>query len=540
MSDWDWQQAAESIGVGPDGEFNMAAVAMHEERAIGWARTDGSLLWLSAAQVRSQVMQLAGRLRELGVQPGDRVAGILGKRPESFTAALATWYLGAVYVPLFTGFRGEGLRVRLEDSGATAIVIDADNRDLLDEASTYISDLRSIVVDEDGDLFGDIDLPAGDYSPAATHLDDVSTIMYTSGTTGKPKGCLIPHRAPLALLPFAVLHLGLERGGQIFSAADAGWAYGLLATGLTPMALGTSRIIYEGPYDAKRWWDVLVESGTHHLAAAPTAYRQLAASGADGVPDVFTTASSAGEPLDAATFEWFRKNIGVTIYDSYGLSEVGMLTGNMRTDDAPDPVPGSMGFAFPGYDLELRDEDGRTVAGEGTGRLAVRDNGYFLSSGYWNRMPEWEARIVDGWFVTEDLVRRDADGRYWYESRADDVIVASGMNVGPSEVESALLEHPLVDDAGCVGTPDPVKGTIVTAHVVLNSEAPDDLQQQLRAWVAERVGRHAAPRKVHTWDELPRTASGKLRRVELRQRATAGSAESDPPPGAATPTAPSA
>lgn len=517
MSEWDWAAARESIGIAADGRFNLAGIAMNERRAIVWCRTDGSMVELSAAQVRAQIHQLAQGLTELGIQPGDRVAGILGKRPESFTAAMAAWYLGAVYVPLFSGFRGEGLQVRLEDSEAKVIVTDRENGELLDEVRRYLPEVQFIVVNDAAEMFGDLDKRV-DFQPAQTQLGDLATIMYTSGTTGKPKGCMLPHRVALSLLPYTVHHLDMDPDETIFSSADAGWAFGLFTTGICTMALGHPRVIYEGPYDAKRWWGVLEQSNAMHFAAAPTAFRQLAAAGADLIPGVFEKASSAGEPLDAATAQWFRTNADVTIYDSYGLSEVGMVVGNLRTRPDLDPLPGSMGFALPGWEVELRDADNQPVEGEGVGRLAIRDNGVFLAAGYWGRMPEWEARFRDGWFITEDLVRRDADGRLWFESRTDDVIVASGMNVGPSEVESALLEHPLVDDAGCVGLPDPVKGAIVTAHVVLNGPPPEDLQQLLRAWVSERIGRHAAPRQVLVWNELPRTASGKLRRIDLRGR----------------------
>ncbi len=516
MTAWNWQVERRRLGVPDDGRYNLAGMPLPNERAFVWCRTNGDVLTLSAEQVHSQVQQLAARLTELGVQAGDRVAGMMGKRPESFTAAMATWYLGAVYVPLFTGFSGEGLRVRIEDSAPKVLVSDVANAEAITDAAEWIDGLIGLVVDEDGVLFGDINKPADGYSPANTHLEDISTILYTSGTTGKPKGCMMAHDMAVGMLPYLDHHLQMADDEAIFSAADAGWAFGLITTGIAPLATGHTRVIYEGPFDAARWWDVLTRAGASHFASAPTAYRQLAATGTDAVPDIFAKASSAGEPLDAATAQWFINNTGVTIYDSYGLSELGMLIGNLRSRPDLTPVPGSMGFAFPGWEIELRDESNAVIDGPGSGRLAVKEHPYYLAKGYWGRMPEWAERFTDGWFITEDLVRRDEHGRLWYESRADDVIVAAGMNVGPSEVESALLEHPLVTDAGCVGIPDPVKGAIVTAHVVLNGPEPEDLQQQLRYWVGDRVGRHAAPRKVVVWDELPRTASGKLRRVELR------------------------
>ncbi len=532
---WSWEDAARRGGVSADGTYNASGIALPEQRAIIWCRTDGSVIELSGAQVRTQVMQLAARLAELGVGQGDRVAGMFSKRPESLTAALAVWYLGAVYVPLFSGFSGDGLRVRMDDSQPGVMITDSVSEHLLDDIQDDFPDLARIVVDSDGPIFGDIDTSLGEFAPAPTKVDDLATIMYTSGTTGKPKGCLMPHDIIIGLSSYLTHALALQPGEVLFSGADAGWSFGLFTTGLAPLSAGNPRVIYEGPFKAAEWWAVMERSGAHHLAAAPTAYRQLASGGADAIPASFTAASSAGEPLDAPTAQWFQDNADVTIYDCYGLSEIGMVVGNLRTPGAPPPIPGSMGIALPGYDVEILDESMNPVGGVGAGRLAVKDNGHLISRGYWNRMPEWEARFHDGWFVTEDLVRRDEDGRYWYESRADDVIVASGMNVGPSEVETALMAHPLIADAGVVGVPDPVKGTIVTAHVVLNGEEPADLHGILRAWVGERVGRHATARKVVVWDALPRTASGKLQRVNLRQALidadpdSPGSSHSDSP-----------
>ncbi|MEO6957877.1 MAG: acyl-CoA synthetase [Antricoccus sp.] len=516
-SNWSWSDAARRAGVAGDGTYNASGIALPERRAIIWCRADGSVFDLSGAQVRNQVMQLAARLTECGVGRGDRVAGMLSKRPESLTAALAVWYLGAVYVPLFSGFSGDGLRVRMADSQPEVMITDSASAHLLDAIQDDFPDLARIVVDADGPVFGDLDTQIGDYLPVATKAGDIATIMYTSGTTGKPKGCLMPHDIFIGLSSYLTHALALHPGEILFSGADAGWSFGLFTTGLAPLSVGNPRVIYEGPFNAAEWWAVMDRSGAHHLAAAPTAYRQLASGGAEGIPASFTAASSAGEPLDAPTAQWFADNADVTIYDCYGLSEIGMVVGNLRTPGAPPPIPGSMGVAVPGYDVAILNDSMTRINGVGVGRLAVKDNGHLISRGYWNRMPEWEARFHDGWFVTEDLVRRDEDGRYWYESRADDVIVASGMNIGPAEVETALMAHPLIADAGVVGVPDPVKGTIVTAHVVLNDKEPPDLHDILRAWVGERVGRHATARKIVVWDALPRTASGKLQRVNLRE-----------------------
>jgi len=520
---WDWAEAARRAGTSADGTFNAGAMPLPATSAVIWRRADGDTVTLSGGELMQRARNTAAVLAELGVKRGDRVAGLLGRGPDSFAAALATWQLGAIYVPLFSGLRGEGLQVRMGDCDPAVAVTDTANRTSLDAVATVLPMLKIMVVDGDGDpAAGDIALSAalGRYpvAPAvvATGLHETSTIMYTSGTTGRPKGCQIPHRGVLCLLPYVRYFLAIVPGDVLFSGADAGWSFGLFTTGLAPMLAGAARVVYEGPFEPVGWWRAVADLPAPHLAAAPTAFRQLAAAGAGQIPGQFAAGSSAGEPLDAVTVEWFERNAGVTIRDSYGLSELGMVTGNLRMADAPPALAGSMGTELPGFEVGLIGVDGEFIHGEGSGRIVVKDNGFLLSAGYWGRQDEWKARFADGWFLTEDIASRDELGRYWYQSRADDMVVSSGYNIGPAEVETALLSHPLVTDAACVAEPDAVRGAVVAAHVVLAAPAPADLLAQLRSRVAAGVGWYAAPRRVHVHDSLPRTESGKIQRNLLR------------------------
>jgi acetyl-CoA synthetase len=523
---WSWDEAARRAGASGAGVFNAGTMVLPSPRSVIWCREDGRTQSYSGAQLQHRAREIAAVLAVLGVRRGDRVAGLLGRRPASFVAALATWHLGALYVPLFSGLRGEGLTSRLGDCGPVAAITDAANRASLEAVSGILPALKILLMDgpgntDDADLATELARRPVIPAPAETGLHDTSTIMYTSGTTGRPKGCQIPHHAVLTLQPYVRYFLALGHSDTLFSGADAGWSFGLFTTGLAPMMAGVTRIIYEGPFRPAGWWQAVRDLPAPHLAAAPTAFRQLAAAGPQLIPAEFAAASSAGEPLDAATIDWFTEHTGVTPRDSYGLSELGMVTANLRTPGAPPAVPGSMGSALPGFDVGLSGPDGNLIAGEGTGRVVVRDNGFLLSAGYWGRRPEWEARFSGGWFVTEDLARRDEQGRYWYLSRADDVIVSSGYNVGPAEVETALLTHPLVTDAACVGEPDPVRGTVVAAHVVLAGPAAPDLLRELRERVGAGVGWYAAPRRVHVHQRLPRTESGKVQRHLLRDEGAA-------------------
>jgi acetyl-CoA synthetase len=433
--------------------------------------------------------------------------------------------LGAIYVPLFTAFRGEGLRLRLADSGSSVVVTDAENRRHLGEVEQRLGSIHVLVVGggaaaDDHDFERLVERADAAVGVARTTLDEPSTLMYTSGTMGPPKGCVLPHRAILNLWPYVKACLALTPGELLFSTADPGWSFGLFTTGLAPLTMAGSRLLYEGPFDAAGWWDTAREHSVRHLASAPSGYRQLMAAGPEVVGSPrppLRAATSAGEPLDPPIIEWFERELAVTIHDSYGLTELGMVIANQRTPGTPAPAPGSMGLPLPGFEVRLLDDRGDEARAGEVGRVAVRDNGYLLGSGYWGRDVEWQERLVDGWWVTEDLARRDERGRYWYVSRRDDVIVSSGYNIGPFEVETALLEHPLVQDAAVVGEADPANGTLVVAHVVLVGPPPPDLDDELRRWVRDRVGRHAAPRRVQVHESLPRTESGKVRRQALRR-----------------------
>lgn len=373
----------------------------------------------------------------------------MGRRPEAFSVPLGTWQLGAVYVPLFSGFGTDTLRIRLSDSGAVAIVTDPANRPSL----AGVEDDRTVAlvggVPTDGELaFDDLAeerCPDGRY--AETTLSDPATVMYTSGTSGRPKGCVIPHRAVVNLAPFVERCLGLTSQDILFATADAGWSFGLYTTGFAPMALGCSRLLYEGGFDARAWWTAIAELSVTHLASAPTGFRQLALAGAEareGPSASLRALTAAGESLDAETLRWFEESVGLTVHDCYGLTELGMVVANGRGLDARAPVAGWMGWPVSGFDVRVIGGDGRLAPPGETGRLAVRDEGWFLSSTYWGRDEEWQEQLEDRWWMTGDRVRTDVDGRFWYVGRSDDVIVTAGYNLGPVEIEGVLMEHPAV------------------------------------------------------------------------------------------------
>ncbi len=509
-----------------DGRLNAAAMPLTGDPALLWRRETGETEPVSARVLSDLAGEISASLKYLGIKPGDRVAGMLGRRSESFALPLAIWRLGAIYVPLFSGFGVDAAKVRLADCDAAMLVVDAANLGTGKSVAEVLPDLKlvgigapradtsdvSAVLEEVRSRAGEVPVPVD------TSATDIATIMYTSGTSGSPKGCMVAHYGTVTLWPNVDHALATASGDVLFSTADTGWSYGLYTTGLAPMTRGVTRVIYEGGFEPSAWWETVRELSVNHLAGAPTGYRQLAAAGIGALgelPARLVSATSCGEPLTGEVSAWFKAELGMHVRDSYGLTELGILIADQP--GVSGSKSGAMGTALPGFEVELLDDDLRPVPEGEPGRIAVRDHGLLLSRGYWNRMSEWEERCQDGWWVTEDIARRQ-DGCYWYVGRADDVIVTAGYNVGPTDVETVILEHPQVTDAACVSEPDPRKGHVIAAHVVLSDAGADreDLLRELRDCVGERVGWHAAPRSLHVTDILPRTPSGKVRRKELR------------------------
>jgi acetyl-CoA synthetase len=498
--------------------------------ALVWAGAHGEARTLTYFDLARSSNRLANVLRGLGIERGDRVAALMPRLPETFLVSLAVWKLGAILVPLFTGFGADAIRHRLDASGTRLVVTEARHRDGLEAALR--DDITVVVVPGErgtglqrGDVsfWSDVERADPAFTTVETAATDTCTLMFTSGTTGPPKGCMIPHAALVGLIPFVDHVLALGREDLLWATADPGWAFGLFTTGAVPMALGFPRLVYEGDFNAPAWWRIAEQHQVTHLTGAPTAYRSLVAAGTKALADrrlAIRRATSAGEPLNPEPIRWLAEHAGFEVYDSYGLTEAGMVTGNPRT--VPHRLkPGSMGFPLPGFDVALLDEDGEPVPRGEPGTIAVKRNPWFLSSGYWGMDAEWASRWRDDWFVTGDTAWEDDDGSLWFIGRADDVIVSAGMNVGPFDVESVLVSHPAVAEAAAVGTPDPRRGQAICAYVVLRSgeHASPELAGALQSLVAERVGKHAWPRDIEFVEGLPRTESGKIQRALLRRRA---------------------
>ncbi|MFC0453558.1 AMP-binding protein [Rhodococcus jostii] len=495
----------------------LALTVRHEDgSADRWTYRELDRLAAKAARV----------FADAGLKRGDRVAGLLSRQVESWITALAVWRSGLVYVPLFGGFAPDAIGLRLDAAGVRAVVVDHAYRSALAEAqSRYGLDPAVFVVRPDTPGSGDtsfwsaMDAVDADGPLATTALGDTATLLFTSGTSGTPKACTMTHSAFVSVMPYARSVLGPARDSVVFSTSDPAWAFGLHSTGAAVMALGVPRVMYSGKFVPEAWHRVIREEKATILTTAPAALRRLTATFAEnGVPTSLRTVAAAGEPLTAAVAAAWADTGAPVVRNGYGLSEVGMLLGDTQGTETL-AGPGLMSATIPGFDTFLADRDGEPVDAGEPGLVAVRRPRHQMSSGYENAPDLWAARWRGDVFLTEDRAIQHPGGGWQILGRDDDMIIASGHNISPVEVENALLQHPAVADVAAVAYEDPIRGGVVRAVVVREPSRTDDegaLTAELKHLVAQRVGPYAAPRVVDFRPDLPRTEVGKLRRAAVR------------------------
>lgn len=483
------------------------------------------------AELRDRSNRWANALAALGLGPGDRLAIVLSQRPETAVAHIATYKLGAVAVPLATLFGDDALEYRLRDSGARAIILDGQAASRMARIRDRLPDLASVIaVDADAlAIPGALDAAALEaraadrFTPRATRADDPAGILYTSGTTGPPKGAVLPHRALIGHLPaFSLFHdLAPQPGDRLWSPADWAWIGGLFNVLLAGWHYGLPVVAYrQARFDPERAFWLLDRHEIRNAFIFPTALklmRQVPADRRLGRPRL-RSVCSAGEPVGEELIAWGREALGVTINEFYGQTEMNLVTGNCA---ALQPVkPGSIGTPYPGHQVEVLDESGAPARPGEVGEVAVRRPDPVMFIGYWND-PEATARKFAGdWALMGDLAARDEDGYLWFKSRKDDLIKSGAYRIGPGEVEECLLRHPAVAMAAAIGVPDPERGHVVKAFVcpAPGHEPSAALASALQEFVKTRVGFHAYPRLVEFVAELPLTTTGKLQRYVLRER----------------------
>ena len=483
--------------------------------AMVWEDWQGNERRVTFGELQELSNRFANVLEAIGVERGDRVATLLPSLPETAAVFLGTYKRGAILLSMSVLYGDEGIEHRLRDSGARVVVTDAANRDRIPDGLAE----RVLVMGDDFEPAMDDASP--DYEPAETSADDPAQLYYSSGTTGLAKGILHAHRYLLAHEEFEFCHD--VRDGELFhGSGEWAWAAGICPL-LGPWRYGAVALVQarKGGYDPEEHLRFLSKHGVENMFTTPTALRAMTGvedAGSRYPLDRLRVTCSAGEPLNPEVIRWFREQFGVTVLDYYGLTESYPLCGNFPSVEVRE---GSMGRPMPGWDVAILDEDERPLPPGERGEICLRarSNPHY-PIGYWNRPEDTEEVFGGDWFHTKDAAQMDDDGYVWYAGRADDVIISAGYRIGPFEVESACVEHPAVKEAAAVASPDERRGDIVKAFIVLagGHEPTDGLAQEIKTHVRERHSAYAYPREIEFVDDLPKTLTGKIRRIELREQ----------------------
>lgn len=554
-SAFSWQAARRALDGLPGGQgLNIAheaidrhaAGAGRDRVAVRWLRRDGRVDDATYGQLAAATNRFANVLRHLGVGAGERVFTLLGRRPELHVAVLGTLKNRSVVCPLFSAFGPEPVRQRLDlGDGRVLVTTPALYRRKVAPIRHHLPGLRHVV------LVGDGAAPDGSIEGAATYdglmtgasasftipptdPEDVALLHFTSGTTGTPKGAVHVHDAVVAHHATGASALDLHADDVFWCTADPGWVTGMSYGIIAPLTHGVTSIVDEADFELDRWYRILADQRVTVWYTAPTALRMLMRAGTEAARahdlSRLRFVASVGEPLNPEVVVWGQEALGLPVHDNWWQTETGgIMIANLAGCEIR---PGSMGRPLPGVAVALlaRGPDGRAAVRDGTvevieqpdvdGELALRPGWPSMFRGYLHEEARYRSSFAGGWYLTGDVARRDPDGWLWFVGRADDVIKSAGHLIGPFEVESVLMEHPAVVEAGVIGVPDPVAGEVVKAFVTLGPgrEPSDELRLDLLGFARRRLGAAVAPRQIAFDPHLPKTKSGKILRRLLKAR----------------------
>lgn len=532
---FDWSEVEKNFSFSETGRVNVAheAIDRHAESArknkVALYYRDPERDEKYTFKEMKDMSNKAGNIlkQTCDVEKGDRVFIFMPRSPELYFAALGAIKLGAIVGPLFEAFMEGAVKDRLEDSEAKVIITTPEllNRIPLDDLPA----LKHVVlvgenVKEEGpfiDFNSRMKEASRKLQVEWVEKTDGLVLHYTSGSTGKPKGVLHVHNAMVQHYQTAKWVLDLKEEDVYWCTADPGWVTGTAYGIFGPWLVGASNVIVGGRFRPEAWYETIEDYGVSVWYSAPTAFRMLMGAG-DEVVKKYDLSSlrhilSVGEPLNPEVIRWGVKVFNLRVHDTWWMTETGAQL--ICNYPAMEIKPGSMGKPIPGVEAAIVDDQGNELPPYRMGNLAIKKGWPSMMHTIWNNKEKYESYFMPGdWYVSGDSAYMDEEGYFWFQGRIDDVIMTSGERVGPFEVESKLVEHPAVAEAGVIGKPDPVRGEIIKAFVALRDghTASDELKEEIRQFVKRGLAAHAAPREIEFRDKLPKTRSGKIMRRVLK------------------------
>ncbi|WP_042345290.1 acetate--CoA ligase [Bacillus massiliigorillae] len=533
--EFDWAQVEKNFSWHETGQVNMAYEAI-DRHAEGVKKNQVALYYRNAdrnekytfKEMKEQSNKAGNVLKSVtGVEKGDRVFIFMPRSPELYFALLGAVKLGAIVGPLFEAFMEGAVRDRLEDSEAKTIITTPEllPRIPVDELPAL---KHVLVIGENVSEAGKVIDYNKHFQVASNKLNiqwvdrnDGLLLHYTSGSTGKPKGVLHVHNAMIQHYQTAKWVLDLKESDVYWCTADPGWVTGTSYGIFGPWLNGVSNVVVGGRFKPEAWYQTIEEYGVTVWYSAPTSFRMLMGAG-DEVVKKFDLSTlrhilSVGEPLNPEVVRWGMKVFDLRIHDTWWMTETGAQL--ICNYPCMEIKPGSMGKPIPGVVAAIVDDQGVELPPYRMGNLAIKKGWPSMMNQIWNNPEKYESYFMPGdWYVSGDSAYMDEDGYFWFQGRIDDVIMTAGERVGPFEVESKLVEHPAIAEAGVIGKPDPVRGEIIKAFIALRDgyEASDELIEEIRLFVRNGLAAHAAPREIEFKDKLPKTRSGKIMRRVLK------------------------
>ncbi|UUI40062.1 acetate--CoA ligase [Oceanobacillus oncorhynchi] len=529
-----WESVEKNFSWHETGKVNMAYEAIDRHADNPDKKDKIALLYsdpnreekVSFDELRLQSNQFANVLKKYDVQKGDRVFLFMPRSPEFYQAFFGILKIGAIAGPLFEAFMEQAVGDRLENSEARVLITTPDL--LYRIPQDRLPHLEKIVLvgahEEEGDQYIDFD---SEMKEASTDFDivwvdreDGMLLHYTSGSTGKPKGILHVHNAMIQHYATGEWVLDLEDDDIYWCTADPGWVTGTSYGIFAPWLHGVTNVIRGGRFSPDDWYKTLQDNHVTVWYTAPTALRMLVSHGEEKVREYDLSALrhilSVGEPLNPEVITWGLKAFDLRIHDTWWMTETGAQV--IVNIPSLEIRPGSMGKPIPGVEASIVDNEGNEIPPNQMGNLAIKAGWPSMMREVWNNKGKYESYFINGWYVSGDSAYRDEDGYFWFQGRLDDVINTSGERVGPFEVESKLIEHPAVAEAGVIGKPDPERGEIIKAFITLNPghEKSDELLEEIRQFIKKELSAHAAPREIEVKDSIPKTRSGKIMRRLLK------------------------